>query len=70
MNLNIRAARTTDIDVICEFNRRLAKESENKDLDPALLKAGVRTMLGDPRKGRYFVTGISRSNRWPAWHHL
>ncbi|MBI3821918.1 MAG: GNAT family N-acetyltransferase [Planctomycetes bacterium] len=55
MNLIIRPARTTDAEVICEFNRRLAKETEHKDLDPTLLRPGVAAMLGDPRKGRYFV---------------
>ena len=40
MNLIIRPARWTDLEVICEFNRRLAKETENKDLDPVILKVG------------------------------
>jgi len=55
MNLIIRPARWSDIDVICEFNRRLARETENKDLDPVILKAGVAAMFGDPHKGSYFV---------------
>jgi GNAT superfamily N-acetyltransferase len=55
MNLMIRPARWSDIDVICEFNRRLARETENKDLDPVILRAGVGAMFGDPRKGSYFV---------------
>ena len=55
MNLIIRPARWSDIDMICEFNRRLARETENKDLDPVILKAGVEAMFGDPRKGSYFV---------------
>jgi GNAT superfamily N-acetyltransferase len=55
MNLIIRPARLTDADVICEFNRRLAKETENKDLDAATLKAGVAAVLADPNKGRYLV---------------
>lgn len=55
MNLIIRPARLTDADVICDFNRRLAKETENKNLDPAVLNAGVAAMLDDPRNGRYFV---------------
>jgi GNAT superfamily N-acetyltransferase len=58
MNLIIRPARWSDIDVICEFNRRLATETENKDLDPAILKAGVAAMFGDPRKGSYFVAEL------------
>jgi GNAT superfamily N-acetyltransferase len=55
MNLIIRPALLTDREVICEFNRRLAKETEGKDLDPAILKAGVEAVLNDPNKGRYFV---------------
>jgi ribosomal protein S18 acetylase RimI-like enzyme len=55
MNLTIRAARSADADVIAEFNRLLAKETEHKHLDPAILSAGVAAVLGDPNKGRYFV---------------
>jgi GNAT superfamily N-acetyltransferase len=58
MNLIIRPARWSDIDVICEFNRRLATETENKDLDPVILKAGVAAMFGDARKGSYFVAEL------------
>jgi ribosomal protein S18 acetylase RimI-like enzyme len=55
MNLTIRPAHLGDADIIREFNRLLAKETEHKDLDPAILGAGVAAMLGDPNKGRYFV---------------
>ncbi len=55
MNLIIRPAQLSDADVICDFNRRMATETEDKDLDPAVLKAGVAAMLNDPRNGRYFV---------------
>jgi ribosomal protein S18 acetylase RimI-like enzyme len=55
MNLSIRPAQLTDVDVICEFNRLMAKETEKKNLDPAILKSGVEAMLGDPHKGRYYV---------------
>ena len=55
MNLIIRPARMADADVIGDFNRLMAKETEHKDLDPATLKAGVAAILGDPTKGRYFV---------------
>jgi ribosomal protein S18 acetylase RimI-like enzyme len=54
-NVIIRPACPTDADVICEFNRLMAKETEHKDLDRATLKAGVAALLGDPRKGRYYV---------------
>ena len=55
MNLIIRPARPADAAVICEFNRRLAKETEGKDLDLATLAPGVAAMLGDAMKGRYWV---------------
>lgn len=60
MNVIIRPARPGDADVICEFNRLMAKETEHKDLDPATLKAGVAAMLGDPHKGLYFVADAGR----------
>ena len=41
MNLTVRAAGAADVDVICEFNRLMALETENKTLDPAILKPGV-----------------------------
>jgi GNAT superfamily N-acetyltransferase len=55
MNLIIRPAGPADADVICDFNRRMALETEHKELDPATLQAGVAAMLSDPAKGRYFV---------------
>jgi len=55
MNLSIRPALLSDADVISEFNRLMAKETENKDLDPAILKPGVVAMLSDPHKGRYYL---------------
>lgn len=55
MHLTIRPAHPGDTDVICEFNRLMAKETENKDLDPAVLRPGVAAMIADPHKGRYFV---------------
>lgn len=58
MNLLVRPAVLADSDVIAEFNRLMAKETENKELDPTTLHAGVLAMLGDPRKGRYFVAEI------------
>jgi GNAT superfamily N-acetyltransferase len=52
---SVRPAVASDVAVIVEFNRRLALETENKILDPAILSAGVAAVLGDPGRGRYFV---------------
>ena len=48
MNVIIRSARLADADVVCEFNRLMALETEHKQLDFALLKPGVVAMLSDP----------------------
>ena len=61
MNLTIRSARTGDADVICEFNRLMALETENKALNLAVLKPGVVAMLSDVTKGRYFVATVLSS---------
>jgi GNAT superfamily N-acetyltransferase len=58
MNMIIRPAVLADVDVICEFNRLMAQETEGKTLDPATLQPGVAAIFGDSQKGCYFVAEI------------
>ena len=51
----IRPARIEDASTIVEFNRRLARETEHRELDPKTIAAGVRALLLDATRGRYFV---------------
>jgi GNAT superfamily N-acetyltransferase len=51
----IRRATVDDTEVVAEFNRLLAEESEGKTLDPDKLIPGVRAGLEDPRKSLYFL---------------
>ena len=51
----VRPARVDDHATIVDFNRRLARESEGKELDPLTITRGVEVVLRDPRLGRYFV---------------
>lgn len=53
--VRIRAARPSDAEVIAEFNRRLASESEGRELDPDTLLSGVRMLLSDPAHGQYWI---------------
>lgn len=53
--VHIRAAGPDDWHTIAAFNARLAWETEQKQLDPEVLAAGVRAILSDETKGRYFV---------------
>ena len=55
MDILVRNAEATDWAAIAEFNRALAAETEDKALDWDTLCSGVRRLLGDPAKGRYFV---------------
>ena len=55
MDILIRNAEPTDWAAIAEFNRALAAETEDKELDWDTVAAGVRKVLGDMGKGRYFI---------------
>lgn len=51
----IRTARPEDAPTIADFNQRLAWETEHRQLEPAVIRAGVEAVLRDPAKGVYFV---------------
>lgn len=54
-NLKVRPAVLADLPTVVEFNRRLARETEAKELDVELLRRGVAEVLGNSSRGRYFV---------------
>jgi ribosomal protein S18 acetylase RimI-like enzyme len=51
----IRKANTTDADVIIEFQKAMALETENLILDSETLLKGVMAVFEDKGKGQYFV---------------
>ena len=51
----LREARLDDVEVLAEFNIELARETEGVQLDPKVIRAGVKAVLEDPAKGMYFV---------------
>ncbi|MEL7239157.1 MAG: GNAT family N-acetyltransferase [Planctomycetota bacterium] len=53
--LSIRTAGPGDAAVIADFNLRLCRETEHRELDPDTVRAGVKHVLSDASKGRYFV---------------
>ena len=73
----IRDAVLDDLDTIVEFNLRLAAETEDKALDPVVLRDGVARGLTDPDRLRYWVavrddrvigqTAITRE--WSDWRN-
>ena len=80
-DLIVRAATANDAETIVDFNNRMARETEGRTLDPAVLFAGVRAALADPAKAIYFVAESggqvirsahdhARMERLAEWGHL
>lgn len=75
--LTVRAATAADIEVIAEFNIKLAAETESKQLDSATVLRGVTALVADPAKGRYFlacidgavVGQVAISFEWSDWRN-
>ena len=59
---SIREATPDDLDVIVEFNARLAHESEGKLLDRHVLSRGVSAALSDTDRLRYWVAEVEPSS--------
>jgi len=53
----------TDAAVIADFNARMAWETERRRLKPETVRAGVRNLLKDPSRGRYFVAEIQQNGK-------
>ena len=53
--MEVRAAAPSDLDALVEGNRAMARETEDYELDPEVVRAGVRAVFAAPARGRYFV---------------
>jgi ribosomal protein S18 acetylase RimI-like enzyme len=58
MELSIRKAELPDAEIVAEYNRLLAWESEQIQLENPVVLAGVRACLSDPNKGFYTLATI------------
>jgi ribosomal protein S18 acetylase RimI-like enzyme len=73
----VRAAEPGDRDVLVDFARAMARETEDKDLDVATLRAGVAGLLADPARGRIFVVEVGGrvvaslmlTREWSEWRN-
>lgn len=76
-SLRIRAAEPRDREVLVEFARAMARETEDKDLDLSTLRAGVEALLSDPVRGRTFVVEVNGcvvaslmlTREWSEWRN-
>lgn len=53
--IEVTPARTAHVAALVEFNLAMARESEDKGLDKAVLTRGVRNLLDRPDEGFYLV---------------
>ncbi len=51
----VRVAIERDSNTLTDFNIWMAKETENKDLNPDLVKSGCKNLILNPAYGRYCV---------------
>jgi hypothetical protein len=51
----VRHATRDDIPILVEFQQRLARETENFELDKATVTKGMLATFDDPSKGKYFI---------------
>ena len=75
--MQIRIATESDVESLVEFNQAMAMETEHKQLDAAVLNAGVSAVFSDDRKGFYVVVddgsrvaaGLMVTNEWSDWRN-
>lgn len=73
----VRIATPADRDVLIEFARAMARETEHKELDLETLRAGVAALLADPARGRVFLVDVDGApaatmmltDEWSDWRN-
>ncbi|MEL6300319.1 MAG: GNAT family N-acetyltransferase [Pseudomonadota bacterium] len=58
MNLTIRRAEQSDANAIVSGNKSMAMETEDKQLEAAVLVPGVSRLLADASLGRYWIAEV------------
>jgi ribosomal protein S18 acetylase RimI-like enzyme len=77
ISVSVRKSTPADIDVLADFQQRLAKESENFSLDLNTVKKGILAMFDDPCRGTYFIAEVdgviagchSITYEWSDWRN-
>ncbi|PEN08331.1 GNAT family N-acetyltransferase [Longimonas halophila] len=75
--LSIRRAALSDLNTLVAFNTAMADETEDKTLEQDTLRAGIRTLLQDEQKGRYWVAeqggrvvgALMCTTEWSDWRN-
>jgi GNAT superfamily N-acetyltransferase len=75
--IRVRLAVLRDLATLVEFNRALALETEDRELDPERLRLGVSAVLADPARGSYHVAvrgeeplgALLLTSEWSDWRN-
>jgi ribosomal protein S18 acetylase RimI-like enzyme len=75
--LLIRVGEPQDLDVLVDFNRAMAQETEGKDLCVNVVTAGVESMLKNPNLGFYILAEYNNkiagalmvTTEWSDWRN-
>jgi len=73
--IEIRPATPDDSKYIIEFQQKMALETENVQLDTAVLAQGLKLLFEDPSRGNYYVAADNRevigcmmtTYEWSEW---
>ncbi len=73
--VTIRKGTLQDVEIIAEFNRHMAEETENKHLDEQRVLAGVLNLVKNPEYGFYLVAetqgeimgALMITTEWSDW---
>ena len=57
-SVRVRAARPEDLESLVDFNCRLARETEDHELDPATVRRGLSRLFDSPAAGFYTVAEL------------
>lgn len=76
-DISVRAAIADDVQLIADWNRAMALETEAKILDPATIEAGVQAAFKNPTYGFYLVADVDSqpagclmvTREWSDWRN-
>lgn len=77
MEMKIREATPQDAALIAQFNQKMARETEGRELPDEIIQPGVRAVLEDKNKGFYLVAeegekvmgGLMITYEWSDWRN-
>jgi ribosomal protein S18 acetylase RimI-like enzyme len=59
VDIKIRPGLLFDIPIICDYQLKMAYETEQMKLDPPTVEKGVAAVFDDPGKGKYWLAEVS-----------